>query len=120
MNRTIIAVAALAFHSVAFAGWFGPSNYDECILENMKGVGDRAAAGQIIQACARKFPSPAPKPVETVAPSPTPCPDANSIKKNGKEWSFVPNNCIPTSKEQQRKLRAAGYSNFTSIPDDGK
>jgi len=43
------------FASGASAGWFGPSTYDECILENMKGVADRAAAGAIMGVCERKF-----------------------------------------------------------------
>ena len=46
----------VAAPSVALAGLFGPSNYDECILENMKGVGDKYAAGAIMRACRSKFP----------------------------------------------------------------
>lgn len=33
----------------------GPSNYDDCILENMKGVSDRVAAFSIRNACKNKF-----------------------------------------------------------------
>lgn len=39
------------------AGWFGPSNYEECILESMKGVTGDVAARQIAQACRKKFPN---------------------------------------------------------------
>ena len=38
------------------AGWFGPSNYDECIFESMKGVTSDLAAQAIIQSCREKFP----------------------------------------------------------------
>jgi hypothetical protein len=44
------------------AGWFGPSNYDECLLDNMKGVASNAAAVAITQACRSKFPLPPPPP----------------------------------------------------------
>ena len=33
----------------------GPTNYDDCILEKMKGVTDNLAAGAIMRACASKF-----------------------------------------------------------------
>jgi hypothetical protein len=47
------------------ADWFGPDDYDECILESMKGVTSDVAAKAIIRACRKKFPSDAPtKPVE--------------------------------------------------------
>ena len=38
------------------AGFFGPSNYDECVLENMKGVTSDQAARAIQAACTKKFP----------------------------------------------------------------
>ena len=37
-------------------GWFGPSNYEECILENMKGVSSDKAVREIRRACRVKFP----------------------------------------------------------------
>ena len=40
----------------AMGGWFGPSNYEECILENMKGVTSDKAARAIERACRAKFP----------------------------------------------------------------
>jgi hypothetical protein len=71
MNRytmTFVTVAAVLtlLPLAAGAGVLGPSNYDECILEHMKGVGDRAAAGAIMQACAAKFPKK--KPVAKAEP----------------------------------------------------
>ena len=37
------------------AGWFEPSNYDECILESMKGVTSDKAAIYIAKSCRKKF-----------------------------------------------------------------
>lgn len=39
------------------AGWFGPSNYDECIIESMKGVQSNIAARLIYKSCKKKFPT---------------------------------------------------------------
>jgi hypothetical protein len=36
---------------------FGPSNFDECIFQNMKGVKSDTAANAIIYACRKKFPN---------------------------------------------------------------
>lgn len=35
---------------------FGPRNYDDCILKNMRGVGSDWATDQIRQSCLEKFP----------------------------------------------------------------
>lgn len=43
--------------SSVLAGWFGPSNYDECILESMKGVTSDKAAILIARSCRKKFPN---------------------------------------------------------------
>ena len=32
-----ISVSALLFPIAAHAGWFGPSDYHECVVDNMKG-----------------------------------------------------------------------------------
>jgi hypothetical protein len=45
------------FPSLVFGGWFGASNYDECILESMKGVESDTAAREIRYSCKSKFPS---------------------------------------------------------------
>ena len=47
----------LSGSGVTSAGLFGPSNYEECILDGMKGVKSDLAAKAVIGACARKFPS---------------------------------------------------------------
>jgi hypothetical protein len=62
----------------------GPSTYEECILENMKGVSSDIAARAIHGACRKKFsedlPSPIPAP-EAAAPAPAPEP-ANAERDN--------------------------------------
>jgi hypothetical protein len=40
----------------AFAGWFGQSDYDECIIEGMKEVQSDVAARLVRQSCLKKFP----------------------------------------------------------------
>lgn len=49
----LLALIANPIH----AGWFGPGNYDECVLENMKGVQSERAAREISFACRRQFPA---------------------------------------------------------------
>jgi hypothetical protein len=51
------------------AGWFGPATYQECILENMKGVTSDEAARSIRVACAQQFPRPdtSPRPATCAA-----------------------------------------------------
>lgn len=46
----------LALMGPTHAGWFGPNNYDECILENMKGVTIVQAVLAIKNSCRAKFP----------------------------------------------------------------
>ena len=47
---------ALLIVSLVFLSGCGPSDYDECILENMKGINDENAAGLVMQSCMDKFP----------------------------------------------------------------
>ena len=53
----------VCFPTVALAGLFGPSTYDECVLENMKGVGSDLAARAVVASCRSQFP--VNKPAET-------------------------------------------------------
>lgn len=39
------------------SGLFGPGNYDECILENMKSVSSDIAARAVMSSCRRAFPT---------------------------------------------------------------
>ena len=51
----ILVVGLITWHS------FEPSNYDECILDSMKGVTNDVAAAAIRQSCRQKFPDDKPK-----------------------------------------------------------
>lgn len=52
--KAILAVLTLLFNSSAYAEWFG--SYDDCILENMKGVQSSQGAYAVKQACRNKYP----------------------------------------------------------------
>lgn len=52
----------LLFATPTYAGWFGPSNFNECIFENMKGVQSDRAATIIYKTCRKKFPETASAP----------------------------------------------------------
>lgn len=54
-NFYVILISLLLTLS-AQAGMFGPSNYDECIAESMKGVTSDVAARAIIKSCRDRFP----------------------------------------------------------------
>lgn len=54
--QTLAAVALVCFGGPVWAaGLLGPSTYDECILENMKGVSSDMAARLVQQSCYSKF-----------------------------------------------------------------
>ncbi len=40
----------------AVAGWFGPDNYWECILKNMRGVQSDTIADEVILSCKHDYP----------------------------------------------------------------
>ena len=71
-----LTVLALINPISAGAGWFGPSNVDECILDGMKGVTSDAAAGAIYRSCHNKYPR--------QTPATTKIPDTVLEKLNGK------------------------------------
>jgi hypothetical protein len=56
MNK-LLGVLLLMFVSTSCFSWtvFGPKNYDECILENMKGVSSDSATMLIENSCRVKF-----------------------------------------------------------------
>jgi hypothetical protein len=56
MKKITILLMTLCIN--AYGGIFGPSNYEECILDNMKGVQSDMAARGVMQACRIKFPLP--------------------------------------------------------------
>ena len=106
MNRytttVVTVVAALSLLPVvAVAGMLGPQNYDDCILENMKGVGSNLAAAQVAASCARKFPPG--KPTDKASPP------ANTTPQSTK------NEC---SGSDPAEPRCNGFTNF--VPDPVK
>ena len=57
--KAIYTAAVLAFllmPNASEAQFFGPADYDECILESMEGVTSDMAARAIIVSCRTKFP----------------------------------------------------------------
>lgn len=52
----IIAFLSLCITTPANAGLLGPDTYEDCILENMKGVTNDIVAQSVIAACRTKFP----------------------------------------------------------------
>jgi hypothetical protein len=57
INMKILPIIITIFPSLVFGGWFGASNYDECILESMKGIESDTAAREIRYSCQSKFSS---------------------------------------------------------------
>lgn len=57
MKCLVVCFSLIGFVMPAHAGIFGPSNYDDCILQSMKGVTSDSAAYAITRACKEKFPS---------------------------------------------------------------
>ena len=55
------ALLALLLCNASAAGWFGPSNYSECVIDGMKGVSSDVAARAVSNACAGKFPAKQPE-----------------------------------------------------------
>jgi hypothetical protein len=60
MSRLVYATLILTvilYPGTGRAGLFGPSNYDQCITESMKGVSSDVAARAIISSCRNQFPA---------------------------------------------------------------
>lgn len=57
ISRYVLITMTCICPSVALAGWLGPGNYEECILDSMKGVTSDLAARAIISSCRNKFPA---------------------------------------------------------------
>ena len=56
MPRLLVFIVLSTVINFSYA-WslFGPANYDECILENIKGVSDDFGVKVITRACSNKF-----------------------------------------------------------------
>lgn len=53
-----IFAALCVVSSVAYAGMFGPSNYWDCVLDEVPGSQNDAAARAVIRKCGSLFPDP--------------------------------------------------------------
>ena len=59
MNKTFLLIILATVCNTAFA-WslFGPKNYEDCVLEELKGVPNNDSAVRMVrQACKKKFPA---------------------------------------------------------------
>lgn len=52
----IIFLSILISATLTFAAWFGPNDFDDCVLRSMKGVTSEMAAKMIYKSCREKFP----------------------------------------------------------------
>ena len=59
MNKILTTIILLlsVLPSVGNAQIFGPSNYEDCIIEGMQGVASDVAAVAVRSACREKFPN---------------------------------------------------------------
>lgn len=67
MTKHSLFLVLLICPAVSFAGWFGHSSYDECVLDSMKGVTSDMAARAVVQSCRNKFPKKSPTDAEIPA-----------------------------------------------------
>jgi hypothetical protein len=83
-----IALMMLAvMSSPAAAGLFGPSNYDECVLTNLKGVSSDMGARMVAAACARQFPDK--KPAARPATKPPAAAPSGAVEAPGYSNGFA-------------------------------
>lgn len=73
--KRLIFMLALSIPNInANAGWFGPSSYDECIADKMRGITERVGQYAVMRLCRDKFTdrafSSAPTPAPVLPPSP--------------------------------------------------
>lgn len=62
-----LTAALAALPSVSVGGLLGPGDYDECILDSMKGVNSNVAARAVMLSCRAKFPEKRPYDAELSA-----------------------------------------------------
>lgn len=56
ISRKVVVFALVIAPTMAIAGLFGPSNFDECVLDGIKEAKTDTAAQMVAQACRNKFP----------------------------------------------------------------
>jgi len=90
----------------ATAGWFGPSTYEECVLENIKGVSSNGAALAVRLACNKQFPLP-PR-----APEPQPLSaDPSAAEKKTYETQLVA--CVRADEAREAAFLSRGGSSYS-------
>ncbi len=100
----VFVVLVAGCPAAGISGWFGPSDYDECILENMQGVESDMAARYVHVACRRMFPEEK-KEEEKSAP---PCRDgANECKPWERDWE--------SGKKGQTRINRKSMKNFGQV-----
>lgn len=62
--NVIVILVSFIIPSVCFSSWFGPKDFDDCILRSMKGVTSDMAAKAIYKSCRDKFPEKIPDSVK--------------------------------------------------------
>jgi hypothetical protein len=66
MYKFLLSFIVALFPVVSNAGLFGPSTFEECILDNSKGIASDQAAGMVARACRLKFPESTPSNVSGI------------------------------------------------------
>jgi hypothetical protein len=75
----LLVPLALLCPTISHGGLFGPSNYDECITDSMRGVSSDVAARAIIESCRNLFPDSQREAAPQAAPAPAPAPAPASV-----------------------------------------
>ena len=55
MKKVLVLLLLIVSTNVLAFSLFGPKNFDECVLEYMKGVSSDDASHIIVRTCRRKF-----------------------------------------------------------------
>src|SRR3989344_762952 len=130
MIKYCLIIIVCIYPTVSLGGWFGPSNYDECVLESMKGVTSDLAARAIMRSCRDKFPEPKTNdsevPANVVGQLDGRAGMTNygwftgTIYNGDKEWTItqLPIVLVPKSKDKSADLtlRAREYNVLVNAP----
>jgi hypothetical protein len=84
------------------------ANYDECILESLKGVSSDVAADAIIASCRNTFPEAVPGVVDAVAPEPEPEPESIQLEASPAEAKPGPASAGNSRELTQEELSQLG------------
>jgi len=99
--------------TAAIAGWFGPSNYDECVIDRSKGIQTQTAQSAVIRSCNDDFPLPplGKKPTPITSPTPTP--------EEVNQYNAQRNECLNAYQTRLAILeRRVGHKIYDATPPD--